>query len=74
MLLALSAFGCATGYHGQSLSGGFSETQLDDIQKPGLANAIVCFKERPQDIQGLVYNADFVYRSLTQKYGLQLER
>jgi len=157
MLLALSALGCATGYHAHGLSGGFSETQLDDnvfqvtfggngytsreraadftllrsaevarsngfsffiivekadrtgystytnptkshttasatsygstaygsattttsggesylMQKPGLANTIVCFKERPQNIQGLVYNAEFVYRSLTQKYGMQ---
>lgn len=25
----------------------------------------------PQGIQGLVYNADFIYKSLTQKYGIQ---
>jgi hypothetical protein len=36
-----------------------------------LANTIVCFKERPQDIQGLVYNADFIYKSLSDKYGIE---
>jgi hypothetical protein len=41
------------------------------IHKPGLSNTIVCFKDRPQDVQGLVYNADFVFRSLTQKYGIE---
>jgi hypothetical protein len=157
MLLVPSVLSCATGYHAHGLSGGFSETQLDEnvfqvsfkgngytsreraadftllrsaeiarangfsffiivekadrtgygtyttptqshttasatsygnttygsattttsggqsylIQKPGVANTIVCFKERPQDVQGLVYNADFVYKSLTQKYGMQ---
>jgi hypothetical protein len=156
-IAALIASGCATGYHAKSLSGGFTETQLDQnvfqvsfhgngytsreraadftllrsaeiarmhgfgyfiiveradrtgygtyttptesyssgsattygnttygsattttygghtylIQKPGLANTIVCFKDRPDDVQGLVYNADFIYRSLTQKYGIE---
>jgi hypothetical protein len=40
-------------------------------RKPGLADTIVCFKDRPKDVKGLVYNADSVYRSLTQKYGIQ---
>src|SRR5258708_35613196 len=30
MLLVLSVLSCATGYHAHGLSGGFSETQLDE--------------------------------------------
>ena len=41
------------------------------IQKPGLANTIVCFMDRPEDFQGLVYNADFIHKSLTEKYGIE---
>ena len=50
-------------------SGG--ETYL--IAKPGVANTIVCFKERPEGYQGMVYNADFLYDSLTQKYRIRRE-
>ena len=44
------------------------ETHL--IAKPGTSNTIVCLKERPTNYQGMVYNAAFVYRSITQKYGI----
>ena len=40
------------------------------IRKPGLANTIVCFKDKPEG-QGLVYNAEFISRSLRSKYGMQ---
>src|SRR5467141_728098 len=43
------------------------ETYL--ISKPGVMNTIVCFKDRPEGYQGMVYNADFLYNSLSQKYG-----
>lgn len=39
------------------------------IRKPALVNTVVCFKERPEG-RGFVYNATFVYESLTQKYGI----
>jgi hypothetical protein len=38
------------------------------IAKPSAVNMIVCFKERPNAT--MVYNADFLYTSLTQKYGI----
>lgn len=40
------------------------------IHKPGLSNTIVCFKNRPENAPGLVYNAKFVYESLSKKYGV----
>ncbi len=39
--------------------------------KPSTLNTIVCFRERPENVQGMVYNAEFVSRSLSQKYGIQ---
>jgi hypothetical protein len=39
------------------------------IAKPGASNTIVCFRDRPDGYE-MVYNADFLYRSLTQKYGM----
>jgi len=44
------------------------ETHL--IARPGMSNTIVCFKQKPENFQGMVYNADFVYTSLSQKYGI----
>ena len=38
--------------------------------KPSTLNTIVCFRERPENTQGMVYNAEFVSRSLSQKYGI----
>src|SRR5207248_10516697 len=43
------------------------ETYL--IAKPGASNTIVCFRDRPEGYP-LVYNAEFVYRSLSNKYGI----
>ena len=63
----------ATGY-GNTAYGQASTTttggQTYIIHKPGLANTIVCFKERPDNINGLVYNATFVFESLSEKYGI----
>jgi hypothetical protein len=36
--------------------------------KPGTLNTIVCFVEKPE-VPGMIYNADFVFKSLTEKYG-----
>ena len=44
------------------------ETHL--IAKPGVSNTIVCLKQKPENFQGMVYNADFLYLSLSQKYGI----
>lgn len=40
------------------------------ISKPRAANTIVCFKEKP-DINGLVYDSEFVARSIRTKYGIK---
>lgn len=39
------------------------------IRKPSATNTIVCFKEKPA-IAGLVFDAQFVTRSLREKYGI----
>jgi len=39
------------------------------IRKPSATNTIICFKEKPE-IAGLVFDAEFVTKSLTQKYGI----
>ena len=46
--------------------------QIYNISKPTATNTIVCFKEKP-DIQGLVYNAEFLVRSLKEEYGISSE-
>lgn len=40
------------------------------ISKPSTTNTIVCFKEKPPE-GGLVLDAEFVSKSLKDKYGLQ---
>jgi hypothetical protein len=39
------------------------------IRKPSATNTIVCFKEKPE-VAGLVFDAEFVKKSLKQKYGI----
>ncbi len=39
------------------------------IRKPSATNTIVCFKEKPE-VAGLVFDAEFVTKSLKQKYGI----
>ena len=44
------------------------ETYL--ITKPSATNTIVCFKEKP-DVSGLVFDAEFITKSLKDKYGIK---
>lgn len=39
------------------------------VSKPGVSNTIVCFKDKP-DTGGLVYDAEFVRKSLKAKYSI----
>jgi hypothetical protein len=39
------------------------------IAMPGASNTIVCFTDRPEGYP-VVYNADFLYRSLSSRYGI----
>lgn len=39
------------------------------IQEPSMTNTILCFKEKP-DVVGLIFEAEFVKKSLKQKYGI----
>ncbi|MCY1224407.1 hypothetical protein D9M72_365630 [compost metagenome] len=55
-----AAYGTATTYGGQSFF----------ITYPNTTNTILCFKEKPE-IQGLVYDAKFVERSLKTKYRIK---
>lgn len=43
--------------------------QTYTISKPRTSNTIVCFQEKPEN--GFSYNADFIYKSLTEKYGIK---
>lgn len=43
--------------------------QTYNISKPSSSNTIVCFKEKPEE--GFSYNAEFIYKSITQKYGIK---
>ena len=52
-------------YGTSTVSGGGTTTWV----KPGTTNTIVCFGEKPNDI--FSYNAEFVYKSITEKYGIK---
>ena len=43
--------------------------QTYNISKPSASNTIVCFNEKPDD--AFSYNAEFMYRSITEKYGIR---
>lgn len=63
-----SAYGSGNYAYGNATtttSGG--QTHL--ISKPGATNTILCFKEKPET-HGLVFDAEFVAKSIRQKYGL----
>lgn len=53
-----SAYGTATTYGGQTFL----------ISKPRTTNTIYCFKEKPE---GFAFEAQFIIRSLRQKYGIE---
>jgi len=42
--------------------------QTYNVSKPSSTNTIACFKEKPQ--YGFSYNAEFIYKNITQKYGI----
>jgi hypothetical protein len=54
------AYGSAT----STATGG----QTYNISKPSESNTIICFKEKPKS--GFSYNANFIFKSLTEKYGI----
>lgn len=43
--------------------------QTFNISKPNVSNTIFCFKEKPEGVY--VYNARFLFSSLTSKYGIE---
>lgn len=43
--------------------------QTYNISKPSSSNTIVCFKEKPDS--GFSYNAEFIYKNISQKYGIK---
>lgn len=64
-------YGNTTNYYGNTygsatttVSGG----QTFHISKPTASNTIVCFNEKPEEFS---FNAEFVARSLREKYGLE---
>ncbi len=43
--------------------------QTYNISKPSSSNTIVCFEKKPD--MGFSYNAEFIYKSITQKYRIK---
>lgn len=43
------------------------------ISKPEATNTIMCFKEKPE-FKGIIYEAHFVYKSITKKYGIDIKK
>ena len=65
--------GSAHSYGGSTTFNATSTTyggQTFFISKPEATNTIVCFKGKP-DIDGLVYDAQFLYNSISKKYGIK---
>lgn len=46
-----------------------SGSQTFNIVKPSKSNTIVCFKDKPENV--FSYNAEFIYKNITQEYGIQ---
>jgi hypothetical protein len=44
--------------------------QTFNIVAPGLSNTIMCFKDKP-DVQGLVFDAQYLSASIKSKYGMK---
>jgi len=55
--------------HGSSTTTSYGG-QTFTISKPTANNTILCYKEKP-DINGLVFDAEFIIRSIRAKYGLK---
>ena len=53
----------------ESESTSTSGSQTFATQKPSPTNTILCFKEKP-DVVGLIFDAEFVKKSLKQKYSI----
>lgn len=63
-----SAYGYGNYAHGWARTTTYGgETYF--ISKPRATNTVLCFKEEPE-INGLVFDAEFVVKSITQKYGI----
>lgn len=63
----------AYGYGGQAYGNATTTTtggQTFFVSKPSATNTILCFKEKPET-PGLVYDADFLVKSLKQKYAIR---
>lgn len=47
----------------------FSGGQINTIRKPISSNTIICFKDKPKDVQ-FVFDAEYVKKSIQSKYEL----
>lgn len=64
-----SAYVSGNYVHGSSTTTSYGG-QTFIISKPRANNTIICYKEKP-DINGLVFDAEFILRSIRTKYGLK---
>jgi len=48
----------------------YTDKSIYTISKPSATNTILCYKEKP-DVNGVVFDAEFVARSIRQKYSLK---
>ena len=63
-----SAYGYGNYAHGSATTTTYGG-QTFFISKPRATNTVLCFKEKPE-MDGLFFNADFVVKSIKQKYGI----
>jgi hypothetical protein len=65
----VNTYGNSTNVTGRSYTSGGTET----IHKAGSDNIIICFKEKPNQISEstIIYNADFIIKSIKRKYQLR---
>jgi len=73
-------YGTASAYGGYGYAQGsysgttyYSGGQTYNFNKPSAVNTIKCFKEKPQNFQGIVYDAKQIKENLRKQYGLDKE-
>lgn len=63
-----SVYGYGNYTHGSAITTTYGG-QTFFISKPRATNMVLCFKEKPE-MDGLIFDAEFVVKSIKQKYGI----
>ncbi|ADE13064.1 CC0125/CC1285 family lipoprotein [Sideroxydans lithotrophicus] len=66
--------GVGTGFQtSRSTSLGSYASSSSTSSKPSTTNTIVCYKDKPENTSGMVYNASFIINSIEKKYQIESE-